>query len=149
MRKNVFAIISLVLFLVMAFVCIYSKSRPLPIEFSKVSKVEFYENRGLSETVNIKDFEQFKLLSLENSKDITSTNQIFKNAKGDRNDSPSCPFGLQIIFYEGNKKTYVDLGTDDCGFLIYSKMYYKISENDFKALQEFLKQHGIDIHKYI
>jgi len=48
-------------------------SKAIPIDFSKVSKVEFYECGDISE--------KFRLLSLENNEDIALINGIFKMQK--------------------------------------------------------------------
>jgi hypothetical protein len=141
---KILLLIPLIFVIFVASVIIYFIVKPIPIDFSKVSKVEFYECGDISE--------KFRLLSLENNEDIALINGIFKNAKGDwygKYNTPGCSFGLQVVFYEGNKKKIVELGTDDCGLIICNEAYYQIPEDDFKILEEFLERRGINIHEYI
>lgn len=63
---------------------------------------------------------------------FNKVNKIINKARGGWYDKTSCPFSLSMFIYEGEKKTTIILGIDDCGFIIYNNKYYKIPEVDLK-----------------
>lgn len=83
-----------------------------PVDLSKVTKIELIES---ADGVDGKD----KVFQLE-GEELKGFLRYFKKTKG-IGDVPSCPFGLPIIFYEGNLKIAMDLGTDSCKMIRFGK----------------------------
>lgn len=125
-----------------------SVDNPLPIAFSEINKIELYDLFGFDENGTPYENEQYKLITFE-EEDVTFITGILEKARNDGDSSLSCPFGIVVLLYTGNESVTLEFGTDDCGFVIFKNKYYRLPEQDFKALQDFLLQQGINIHHYI
>jgi len=64
-------------------------------------------------------------------------------------DSPACPFGLPVVFVEGDKKTKIDLGTDECGLIRCHDRYYRlnIELGEVEKMQDVIRSLGIDFDR--
>jgi hypothetical protein len=134
-------IVSLILILALALVYMFviNPSKPLPITFDSVTKIEMYH-------VDNNEFK--KLIVIEKKEDISNVNKIVRNVKGGWKDIPACPFGVSMIFYDGDKKVSIMIGTDSCGLIEYNEKYYSLPENDIEPLQLLIeKLTGISFDK--
>jgi len=148
LRNKVSSVISIII-IIFGVIFIIFIGKPLPISFSKIDKIEFYDYAANFNEDNPNNLEEHKLLALTDRDDIAEVNKILKKARSMRDHSPACPFGIRVVLFRENKKIILKLGTDDCGKLIYKNKYYILPREDFKALQKILEQHGIDIHDFI
>lgn len=137
---KLFIILGLGIIISIIFLLFIKTSKPLPINFSQVNKVEIIDNRNSKPK---------KLLTIEQKNDISDIDNVIDKARGGYKDNPSCPFSLSMVFYEAdNKRTTIVLGTDDCGLIKYQDRYYELSNSEAKALQGLIeKLTGIDFDK--
>ena len=145
MKKGI-PILAAVVVVLIAGVCFYQNHKPLPLPFSAVDRIELYENKGVGDSAVTGD----SVLVIQERNDIESILRIHKEAKGGwREEYPGCPFGLQMVIYEGGQKHFIDVGTDACGKLVYNNRYYQLSEHAYDDFEKLLAEHGVDLHYYI
>lgn len=90
---------------------------PFPVNFSRVDRIELEESAD-------KPSDEARIFIIDDKEEIENFVSYFKGISWGVRETPACPFGLPVTFYEGRKVIRMDLGTDDCGLIHYKGYYF-------------------------
>lgn len=113
---------------------------PFPVSLSQVDKIELEER---ADTPSDKG----KIFIIDNKNDIRDFMNHFKGIGWGVKETPSCPFGLPVTFYEGSKVIKMDLGTDSCGLVRYKGYYFHMDKEKVDKLQDKIRELGLDFDR--
>jgi len=139
--KSLLVFIGLILLIVIIFgVLMFGIPIPFPVDLLKVDKIELVEKAN-----HITGEE--KIFIIDNKYEIKYFLSYFNGISWGVKETPSCPFGLPIKFYEGSKVIKMDLGTDSCGLVKYKDYYFYLNRGMVEELQDEIRKLGIDFDR--
>jgi|SRR5690606_2345398 hypothetical protein len=131
----------IILIFILMYILMFGMPKPFPVHIDKVTKIELLEFTGGTQP--------YKIFEITDETQVKEFLGYFKKVSFGRKASPACPFGLPIIFYEKNKKTQMELGTDSCGLIKYNDYYYflNLSIDKIEEMQDKIRQLGLDFDR--
>ena|SRR5690554_896823 len=113
---------------------------PFPVNFSRVDRIELEESAD-------KPSDEARIFIIDDKEEIENFVSYFKGISWGVRETPACPFGLPVTFYEGRKVIRMDLGTDDCGLIHYKGYYFFIDKEKVDKLQDKIRELGLDFDR--
>ena len=98
--KKVIIILVFIMIVIFSIIVNSTTNRPLPFQMDNIERIE------------IKDYNGRSLKIFQDSSDIGLLKHILEDTDGNQ-FKPACPFGLQMVIYEGNEIYLLEVGTDD------------------------------------